>query len=180
VHQISNYVCSFVCIFLFIYQYIHVLCTIHAYKCSYQDNTLDFEPQPYPTESKSQGNFKLRMLQLKVRLKGILHGLCTAGMPPDNITDFFVSLISDENFFPATYLWKCESDYLDFNMCVNMCVLSKCVYSFPAVIRVYTYTCYSLLSSRCYYDYTTLIPTYIFVLILMQSWRGTRYHNSSG
>jgi hypothetical protein len=48
-------------------------------------------------------------------MKAIVRALSTSEMPPGNLIDFFVSLISDENYFHAAYLWKCESDHLDFN-----------------------------------------------------------------
>ena len=55
------------------------------------------------------------MLQLKVRMKAIVHCLKNAPLPPQNITDFFVTLIEDGNYFNSNFLWPCERQNLEFN-----------------------------------------------------------------
>ena len=59
--------------------------------------------------------FQHRMLQLKVRMKAIVHSLKNAPLPPQNITDFFVTLIEDGNYFNSNFLWACEHQHLEFN-----------------------------------------------------------------
>ena len=79
-----------------------------------QDPTLDFEPRPYPVEAPGV-TFQHRMLQLKVRVKAIIHSLKAADRPPDNLLDFFVTLFEDDNYFGERYLWPCEAAQLVFN-----------------------------------------------------------------
>lgn len=79
-----------------------------------QDPTLDFEPRPYPVEAPGV-TFQHRMLQLKVRVKAIIHSLKAVERPPDNLLDFFVTLIEDGNYFGDKYLWSCEKGQLEFN-----------------------------------------------------------------
>jgi hypothetical protein len=78
-----------------------------------QDATLDFEPRPYPLEETQM--FQHRMMQLKVRIKCIMQGLTSAEMPPDNITDFLITLIDEDNYFPEDYLYEYEIDRMEFN-----------------------------------------------------------------
>ena len=47
-------------------------------------------------------------------MKAIVHCLKNAPMPPQNITDFFVTLIEDGNYFHPNFLWACERDNLEF------------------------------------------------------------------
>jgi hypothetical protein len=78
-----------------------------------QDISLDFEPRPYPLEDTQM--FQHRMMQLKVRIKCIMQGLTSAEMPPDNITDFLVTLIDEDNYFPDDYLFGYERDRMEFD-----------------------------------------------------------------
>jgi len=78
-----------------------------------QDESLDFEP--LATGSGGASGFKQRMLQLKVRVKSIVSSLATSEMPPDHITQFFITLIDEDNYFVPTFLWPTEKDILSFS-----------------------------------------------------------------
>ena len=44
--------------------------------------------------------FQTRMMQLKVRVKAIVGALKGAGLPPESIVNFLVTLLEDDNYFP--------------------------------------------------------------------------------
>ena len=52
-----------------------------------------------------------------MRVKSIVKCVTAMEMPPDNITDFLVGLVEEGNYFPPEFLWKCETEKLEFNRC---------------------------------------------------------------
>lgn len=44
-----------------------------------------------------------------------MDGVASAGLPPEHISDFLVTLIEDDNYFMPAFLWDCEKRELNFN-----------------------------------------------------------------
>eukprot|EP01031_Cornospumella_fuschlensis_P031821 gene31821-38477_t len=72
------------------------------------DPHLDFDIKDIATQ-------KQKLLQLKVRLKGLVTAISSAALPSPSITTFLVSMISDGTYLPEDFLWNFEYKMLDFD-----------------------------------------------------------------
>ncbi|RYH26661.1 hypothetical protein EON65_14350 [archaeon] len=72
------------------------------------DTNLDFEIKDVVLQ-------KQKLLQLKVRLKGLVTAVASAALPSPSIITFLVSMISDGTYLPEDFLWSCEFNMLDFD-----------------------------------------------------------------
>lgn len=73
-----------------------------------EDGSLDFDVKDWITNHN-------KFIPFKVRFKAITQGLSTAAMPSITITNFLVSFLSDENYFPDDFFWPNEQPLMQYN-----------------------------------------------------------------